>query len=54
MKRMLTFNRYAITVVGAAIGEGACYLTASGIELVLLGELVHHARTLEPGVPHDT
>jgi len=36
---------YALTIVGAAIGEWNYYLLASAIELVLLGTIVWYART---------
>ena len=40
---------YAITIVGAAIGEWAYYLIASVIGLLLLAAVVYHARSLQPG-----
>lgn len=44
---------YALTIVGAAIGEWAYYLFGSAIELLLLFAVVHHARNLQPRAQHD-
>lgn len=43
---------YALTIIGAAIGEWAYYLIGSAIELVLLFAVVYHARNLQPRARH--
>ncbi len=42
---MVTASLYALTIVGAAVGEWTYFIVGSALEASLLGVIVHHAWT---------